>query len=89
MVDAQFRAMVDGYGLLTARILYYMPDHQSLLQEFIWQTYDEAPDFPELYKFLRFWREKLDGPIHAVYIAHRGLVSPVDMRLLDAEFPLH
>ena len=34
-----------GYGLTTAEILYRMPDHQSLLQKYIWQHYDLAPDF--------------------------------------------
>ncbi len=35
-----------GYGLTTAQILYRMPDHPSLLQSYVWQHYDIAPDFP-------------------------------------------
>ena len=37
-----------GYGLTTAHILYRMPDHLELLQEYIWQRYDTFPEFPVL-----------------------------------------
>ena len=56
MVSDAFARQVAGYGLTTARILYRMPDHPSVLQEFIWQTYDLAPEFPELTRFVTFWR---------------------------------
>ena len=29
-----------------------MPDHPKLIQLFVWQTYDVAPAFPELHRFL-------------------------------------
>ncbi len=35
-----------GYRLSTAEIIYRMPDHPELLQSFIWQLYEIAPDFP-------------------------------------------
>ena len=41
-----------GYRLTTADILYWRPDHPSLLQSFIWQELDLAPKFPVLSKFL-------------------------------------
>ena len=62
-----------GYGVTTAQILYRMPDHRQLLQSFVWQHYDLAPDFPEMKRFLKFWQEKLDGPIHSVSYVHRRL----------------
>ena len=34
------------YRLTTAEIIYRMPDHPDLLQSFIWQKLDLAPDFP-------------------------------------------
>ena len=43
------------YRLTTAEILYHMPDHPSLLQSYLWQEYDLAPQFPTLRKFLDFW----------------------------------
>jgi uncharacterized protein Usg len=40
------------YRLTTAEIIYHMPDHPDLLQSFIWQKLDLAPDFPELRRSL-------------------------------------
>ena len=34
------------YRLTTAEIIYHMPDHPDLLQSFVWQKLDLAPDFP-------------------------------------------
>ena len=65
-----------GYRLATAEILYRMPDHPSLLQTFIWQHYDLAPDYPELRRFLSFWARELDGPIHSVRVGRTTLVTP-------------
>jgi hypothetical protein len=42
---SEMELMLQGYGLTTASILYRMPDHRSVLQTFIWQDYDLAPDF--------------------------------------------
>ena len=46
---------LQGYRLTTAEILYHLPDHPHLLQSFVWQQLDLAPDFPGLRKFLDFW----------------------------------
>ena len=52
----EMELMLRGYGLTTAEFLYRMPDHPGLLQSFVWQTYDIAPDFPALYRFIAFWK---------------------------------
>lgn len=78
-----------GYRLTTAEILYHMPDHPGLLQSFIWQDLDLAPKYPVLARFLRFWQENLDGPLHSVRVASKGIVSPAELRLADGEFTLH
>ena len=57
-------------SLVTAHIIYRMPDRRSLLQEFIWQDYDALPDFPALMKFLRFWQTKIEGPLVSVRVGH-------------------
>jgi len=75
-----------GYGVTTAQILYRMPDHRQLLQTFVWQHYDLAPDFPEMKRFLKFWQEKLDGPLHSVCYVHRRLISATEWRALKGEF---
>ncbi|MFV0279711.1 MAG: usg protein [Rhodoblastus sp.] len=88
-VSEDFLRQLAGWGLTTAEILYRMPDHPSVLQSFIWQEYDAAPHFPMLKKFLTFWREKLDGPLHSVRIGHERLIRPAEIRALGAEFRLH
>lgn len=89
MVSKDFAKQVAGYGLTTAHILYRRPDHRWLLQSYLWQDYDLFPDFPELSKFLAFWRDKLEGPLHSVQVAHARLVKPAELRAVNGEFRLH
>ena len=84
-----FKKQMGGYGLTTAQILYRMPDHPSLLQTFIWQNYDLFPKFPELQRFLAFWVEKLEGPLHTVLVAHCKLIKPAELKAIDGEFRLN
>jgi uncharacterized protein Usg len=77
------------YGLITAQILYGMPDHPSVLQTFVWQTYDLAPEFPELRRFLDFWQRELDGPLHSVTVAHKKLVRVGEFRPVETQLTLH
>lgn len=78
-----------GYRLTTAEILYHMPDHPELLQAFIWQEFDIAPGFPVLTKFLRFWETSIDGKLHSVRVASRGLISDAELSHVGSEFQLH
>jgi uncharacterized protein Usg len=80
---------VRDYRLTTAEILYRLPDFPGLLQVFLWQTLDTAPDFPVLRKFLAFWQDNLDGPIHSVRVAHVGILDRHDLRHARCEFALH
>ena len=41
--------MLKGYGLTTAEFFYRMPDYTSVLNTFVWQDYDIAPDHPRLW----------------------------------------
>lgn len=84
-----FELQMGGYGLTTAEILYRRPDHQWLLQTFVWQDYDMFPKFPELQRFLEFWAQKLEGPLHSVRVAHCKLIKPAEFRSVDGEFRLH
>ena len=78
-----------GYRLTTAEILYHLPDHPGLLQTYVWQELDLAPQFPELRRFLDFWARELDGPLHSVKVCSAGLIAPAGLRMCDAEFRLH
>ena len=83
-----FKKQVLGYGLTTAQILYRMPDHPSLLQTYVWQNYDLCPRFPELFKFLSFWQQSLEGALFSVQVAHSNLVKPAEINAIDGVFRL-
>lgn len=60
--------------LVTAQILYRLPDFKSLLQTYVWQNIDTLPHYPKLNGFLDFWETKLEGKLYRVTIAASGLV---------------
>jgi uncharacterized protein Usg len=89
MMQGDFERMLRGGSLLTAEILYYRPDHPSLLQSFSWQTIDEAPRFPRLTAFLDHWRSEVEAMIHSIRVAHADWVGPVDFRSIDRVIQIH
>lgn len=66
----------ENYRLTTAEIIYHMPDHYHLLQSYIWQELDLAPNFPVLKGFLDFWERSLDGKLHSVKVASCEIIKP-------------
>ncbi len=78
-----------GYRLATAEIFYHLPDHPSLLQSYVWQDYDVAPQYPVLTRFLDFWETNLDGRLHSVTLATAELIKPAEFRPVEGEFRLH
>lgn len=89
MASRDFQRQLAGYGLTTAHIFYRRPDHPWLLQSYVWQEYDLCPKFPELQRFLEFWRRSLDGMLHSVTVAHSKLIKPADLKAVDGVFRLH
>ena len=89
MVGQETELMLRGYGLTTAELYYRMPDYRSVLNSFIWQEYDLAPDYPKLFQFIEFWQEKIEGPLHSVRYVHWKLISPTEWRALKGDFILH
>ncbi len=81
MTDRAFLAQMEGYGLTTVQIHYYMPDHRSLLQQFVMQQ--------ELDRFLAFWRREIDAVLHSVQVAHKHLIGPQEWRAVDGIISLH
>ena len=81
--------MLRGYGLTTAEFFYRMPDHVHVLNTFIWQDYDLAPDHPRLFRFVEFWQNEIDGPLHSVRFTHRRRIGPGEWRNVVGEFTLH
>ena len=80
LVTGDFQAQLRGQRLTTAEVLFYMPDHPALLQSFLWQTLDQAPDFPRIQKFLVFWRREIDAVIHSVQISSVQEIAPGRLR---------
>lgn len=81
--DGDFRRQLEGYGLSTVQIHYFMPDHPTLLQLFVMQQYDLAPNFPELDRFLGYWRREIEAVLHSVQVAHKHLIGPAEWRAVD------
>ncbi len=71
---------IKDYRLTTAEILYHMPDHPGLLQTYIWQSMDVVPDYPELRRFLDFWRANLDGKLHSIRVATAAAIRRGSVR---------
>ena len=81
--------MLKGYGLTTAEFYYRMPDYQSVLNSFVWQLHDLAPDYPKLFEFIEFWQREIEGPLHSVRFTHRKMIAPGEWRQVVGEFPIH
>jgi uncharacterized protein Usg len=88
-MSGAFEKQLRDYRLTTAEILYFLPDHQHLLQTFIWQDLDIAPKYPVLTKFLGFWQKNLDGKLHRVRVASTGLIRPAEFRFAEILATVH
>ncbi|MEP1354856.1 MAG: usg protein [Tateyamaria sp.] len=89
MEQNEIELMLKGYGLTTAEIFYRMPDFTHVLNTFVWQDYDIAPDHPRLLKFIDFWKAEIEGPLHSVRFTHRKMMSCGEWRNVTGEFTVH
>ena len=87
MNNEEMELRLKGWRLATAEVLYYLPDHPSLLQSFIWQTLDIAPHYPRIHRFLDYWRREIDAVIHSVQLATGETLAPA--KLQSASVILH
>ncbi len=89
METSETELLLKGYGLTTAEMIYRMPDYTSVLNTFVWQDYDLAPDYPKMFEFIEFWEREIEGQLHTVRFAHRKLLSPTDWQQIVGEFRIH
>ncbi|MBN2631346.1 MAG: usg protein [Rhodobacteraceae bacterium] len=89
MEKSETELMLRGYGLTTAEMFYRLPDYRNVLNTFVWQDYDLAPDYPRLFKFIEHWQETIEGPLHSVRFTHKRLISPGEWRNVVGELRLH
>jgi uncharacterized protein Usg len=78
-----------NYRLTTAEILYHLPDHPHLLQSFLWQQLDLAPDFPALHRFLEYWRTDIAAKLHSVKVAQKPILARAELRHASYSLQLH
>ena len=84
-----YELQLKGYKLTTAEIIYRLPDHPDLLQSFIWQKFDLAPDYPELRRFLEFWSQNIEGKLHSVNIRQSSRALANRVRHVKHSVALH
>jgi len=84
--STEFEKRLKGARLLTAEVLYYMPDHPNLLQTYLWQMLDEAPAFPRLAAFLDHWRRDIEAVIHSVRVSHGEALAVPKWTRVDGVF---
>jgi uncharacterized protein Usg len=87
--DEDFALRMQGYSLVTVNVLYYMPDHRSLVNEFIWQCMDIKPRYPRIEQFLDHWRREINAIIKEVMISDSPVVDASRFTRVDALFRLH
>jgi uncharacterized protein Usg len=75
--------------LVTVKILYHLPDHRSLLNEFVWQTQDVAPRYPRIGQFLEHWRQEIEAVIREVLVGHAGPLAPARLHAAQHHFRWH
>jgi len=89
MQESETELMLRGYGLTTAEMFYRMPDYTHVLNTFVWQEYDLAPDHARLFQFIEYWHDTIEGPLHSVRFTHRKMISPGEWRQVVGEFRYH
>tara|TARA_Y100000748_G_scaffold281727_1_gene261557 strand:- start:370 stop:618 length:249 start_codon:yes stop_codon:yes gene_type:complete len=75
--------IIKKWTTASVQVVYYIPDYLNLVNEFIWQTRDQLPDYPRIERFLDYWDKHIDGPIKEVYIHDHdeAKIRHVDRRL--------
>ncbi len=77
-----------GCRLVTANILYRLPDFSSLLQQYIWQDLD-MEKLPRLRAFVGWWmRDLAHAPIKEVHVGESLLWSPKEVRTIADEWSM-
>jgi uncharacterized protein Usg len=89
MAESDLELMLKGYGQTTAELFYRMPDYRNVLNTFIWQHMDLAPDYPRLFGFIEFWQDQIEGQLHSVRFVHRKMLRPGEWRQVVGEFRIN
>jgi uncharacterized protein Usg len=71
--------LTDSVGLLknhlvTAEIIYRLPDYPLLVQTYVWQDVDYVPELPRFKQFLEYWKNNLEGRLRQVRWTSQPLI---------------
>jgi uncharacterized protein Usg len=89
VVDKDFYSQFnDLYRLTTILVIYRLPDYQSILKEFVWQTLDYPPEYPRMFQFIEHWRLNIEAPIHSVTIENTEVISQGNFEFVDRYYDL-
>lgn len=84
MIDQDFEKMFNqGYSLVTVNVIYFIPDYNSLVNEFMWQTLDIQPKYPRVMKFLNFWQTEIEAVIKEIQLADSRGFQPRSFRRIE------
>ncbi len=78
--------IIKRWTTASVQVVYYIPDYLELVNEFIWQTQDQLPDYPRITSFLEYWDKNIDGPIKEVYIHDH---DEEKIRVVDRRFKIN
>jgi uncharacterized protein Usg len=53
-------------------IIYYLPDHRNLVNEFYCHFEDIVPEIPRVHEFLNFWKNNIDAMIKQIEVSSYG-----------------
>lgn len=76
----EFEDALDVSFLVTAEIMYHIPDHPLFLKTYVWQDFDFFPHFPKLFEFLKFWEKSLDGKLHSVRLMNGKTLTAAEVK---------
>ena len=74
--------------IASVQVIYYLPDYENILNEFIWQTEDISPEFPRIDKFIKYWDKNIEGPIDSIDFCSSHAIN-YNLMFVDCDFTIH
>ena len=77
--------IIKKWTTASVQVVYYIPDYLNLINEFIWQTRDQQPDYPRINQFLDYWDKNIDASERAFIYDHED----EKLRVVDRTFKIN
>lgn len=79
----------EDYRLTSAEIFYHTPDYPDLLQSYLWQGLDQAPEFPKLNSFIESWEKNNEVTWSSIRIGYVGIITPTEWKYAECNLTPH